>query len=502
MRLLKDLPLEFRLRDTRRGESASTRPGPIMNVKDKIGATWIHRTIGRGGYFDASAIWNGEDWEKEEIFIDGLMREIDVTFGGRFAWNGFLSKMILTRPNGERFIRDWSQVYNKWKSIYTKISDNELTNGSGESGVWSDYGTPSTLEQSTTWVNHLTYSIHIITDAVDEGAIIQAGIAIVAGKAYTASAVVNIVTGDWFLDIYRIDTGESLAKAGEDETGESVLTVNLADSNEYSGNIGLRIYSDDSGAEIYVDNAKFQVAPRASNTQWYIDSDSIAEYGSKEQILLLGGATEDFAQAEAQTGLKQWGWVRTLPPDRYTYIPNNQQTRLELFFSGYVMTLANLHTTTTGTDFASDIVSSLVGEAEFITAGNIESNTYLYQIENRADLTLWHLLEEITEAGDGSGNLWECGVYENQEFIYQQVDVDAVMNWRNGLVLSGGVLLDPWEVKPGYIILDEMPIGPEGVRAYDQDNPRMVYMFDVQTNIPDWLEGKPGINWIRDKSHE
>lgn len=650
-RNLFSLPVTFVMHDQLRAADVGTAglPAAIGDITKNVARTWHSFTRGRGGWWRASCDWSGEAWEMEELFIDGLQREIRMLHGGQILFQGFIGFMKLTQPGGDVFTRDWEQISNRSKAIYTRIGDNQFTNGSVESGAWPSYGSPATNEQSTTWKTDGTYSDHIIVDSDEivngdvesatgfgttnwinyntpttkarsttwswdgdyschivadqaqdgaivyqtgmtatagtiahawarvniisgtwemeiyridtgdelgsvaestlatnltikatvaesvgytgnvgvrikcttatgeiyadgveywsesaDGATIQADIEIVSDKAYILRCSVDTIaiTGSWVLQMYRTDTGEELASASEVNTGERVLSATLAETNTYAGEIGVRLYCTGSG-EIYADSAAFQESPYRAETSWHIDQNSADEHGLREAVLLLPGSSDDAANAKAATLLAARSWPHSLPPRKYEHRERVDETKLELEIYGYVWTMNNTHSGTTGTDDMSSHVTALVLAAEYLDAGIIESNTSNYYIDNRAPLRLWDIAEDITISGDVSGDRWACGVYADRKFDYTETTPEAEFNWRGG-VLRGrdGSPIEPWLAEPGFIRLDEMPLGPEQISGVETDDPRILYMFEVEFDCEAWLDGEAGIRWFLDEDSQ
>lgn len=500
-RSIDDLPLKFHLHDPLDPQNIADEPGFIGDITAKIARNFRMKKRGRGGWWLATSTWEGDDYEMLEFYVDGLMRELRVMDGAEEIFRAFTAKMRLTMPNGDVFERDWAQVANKTRSIYTRIGDNEFTNGSAESGAWADYGTPTTNEQSTDWVTDGVYAEHIVADSAGDGAIIQTGISLVANKGKQAQVSVNIIAGTWVFEIYRTDTDEALARRVEDAEGKMVLQVSISEDNTYAGTIGARVYLDDASAsgEIYCDAAILQDAPYRAESAWYEAADSQHIFGVKELVLLLAGASDEAAGAKAATELRKRSWAHSLPPTKYKTLRTGETMRLDLTFCGYVFTLSNLHVATPGTDEMSDHVTAMLSQAEFVDAGVILSNATSYQIDDIAPITLWAALEAITIAGDASGNRWECGVYGGRTCDYLQVSEAALYTWENGqLYALDKSVVEPWRARPGYVTLKNMPLGPGQISGYETDDPRVVYMFEIEFSVPDWLAGQSGLAWIRE----
>src|SRR5512139_3880997 len=80
--------------------------GFIGNVTGKLENTWRRSIRSVGGYWIATANWDGPLWEMEEVFMEGITREIRESLGGLVTWEGFLAEMVLTK-NGYQYKRSW-----------------------------------------------------------------------------------------------------------------------------------------------------------------------------------------------------------------------------------------------------------------------------------------------------------------------------------------------------------------------------------------------------------
>src|SRR3990167_2578787 len=308
---LRELPIALNLY-----ESVKRGGGAIRNVSKQIGETWRRSIRGVGGFWIGTAVYAGDPvdlrYELQELFLEGMMREVRETLGGLTTWQGFIGDMTLTL-GGVRYTRSLLDRANAVKAIYSRLGDNLFTDGSAESAAWAAYGTPSTREQSTTWVSDGIYSCHLITDGSNEGAQIESGLAVVADKPYECRVTIKLVTGTWKLEISRGDTGAVLGQASESTAGQRVLRATISDSSTFTGSVTVRLYASLTGAEIYADGAGFQSGPERAETGWYEDAAGEADYGQIEDILLEAGMSDDAANAKAQTELTKRAWPRTLP---------------------------------------------------------------------------------------------------------------------------------------------------------------------------------------------
>ncbi len=432
--------------------------------------------------------------EQLELFLEGMMREVRETVGGLVTWMGFIGDMRLTL-DGVTYTRSLLDRANAVRCIYTRLGDNQFTNGSAESGAWTAYNSPTTLAQSTTWASDGDNSCHIVGDSANDGATIQGGITVVAAKPYEARVSVNLVSGTWKLEIYREDTGASLGSTTEATAGQRVMRATISDTNTFAGTVGVRLYHTTAAGEIYGDGAVFQEGPQRAETSWYHDTASQDEYGRIEDVLLEGGMSDAAANAKAQTELAKRAWPRTLPP-RQSREGAALADGLELTVYGYAFTLRNRYTERTGTDAASDHVTNVVTDSEFVSTGVIETNSLDFKIDERGPLRVWEILREIALAGDASGNRWVCGVTGRRVFDYQAAETVLAYHYRGGQLLNpASGLMEPWFALPGLARIDEMPVGPGDISGDEADDPRVIYLEEVEFDAAQWLSGETGLSF-------
>lgn len=496
-RELDELPIALNLLDTIKRGSA-----PLGNVKKALGRTYRRSVRRIGGYYYGTAEWHGEDYEKLEMFQDGMMRQLVESLGGLTTWRGFVAGMVLTL-DGQKFERRWDGRANRVKAIYSRIGDNQFTNGGAESGAWTAYNTPTTLEVSTAWYTEGAQSCHIVADSANDGATIQTGITIVAAKAYDCRLSVRLVSGTWKLEIYRTDTGATLASVSENTAGDHTINCSISDTNTYAGAIGVRFYCTDAAGEIYADAGVFQEAPARAETAWSEDADAQDEYGVMEEVLLLAGQSDEDANDKAVTYRKENAWTRARPPSEFDEeMPasgddeDGSGVKLEVEFYGDAYTVRNKYSTRTGTDTRSNHVTNLVGDCEFVSAGTIEENLREYFIDTQAPIRIWEILKDIALAGDLNGALWQCGVFGDRLFDYKPVETAILYHARGGkLYHTGGGLVEPWLAVPGYCYVDDLPIGPADLTGDDGDDPHVLFLEEVEFDAARWLDGESGLKY-------
>lgn len=467
--------------------------GIQRDVTSKLQNTWRRSIRDIGGYWIGTAQWEGTTAEMMDIFQSGLMMEIRETTGGMLTWQGFLSEIGFTYK-GQRYTRSWADVANKVKVVFSLMGLNLITNNSCEATVWDAYGTPTTREISSTWATKGDYSAHVVGDAAGDGVIIQSTITTVAGYNYQAHVTANIVSGTWRLEIYRAD-GTIVDYIDTSTVGLSVITVGISDQNLVGGDVGLRLYTVDAGGEIYADAAVFQAIAIRAETGWFQNASSQDEYGTIEYIESQVGMSYVAANALGQQLLNEKAWAKVKPPTAIDTQPERTiEDRLDLTFVGYAFRLKDYYTELGGQENdASEIITDLVGESAFVSAGNIASNTLSYYIEDIDIYRAWDLIREVTLAGDADGNRWTCGVYAERKFYYEQASSFPVARIRGGKILAThGGILEGWLAEPGLVAIDDMPAA-YGVGDRPEDKSNMAWMNEVEFDLGEYLQGGDGI---------
>lgn len=448
--------------------------------------TWRRTIRRRGGFHIGTAEITSQDWtraEMEDFFRYGMLREVREGYGGQETWRGFVAKMEYSR-GGYLYTNDITRMSNAVKVVYTRIFDNLLTNGSGESGAWASYG-GGTVTQVTTWRADGLYSIRIQSAGGIEGATIQSTIAVAANQSYLIEGRINLVSGSWRISANRADNDASLAffSTRGGPAGDYAVSMTIPATNTYAGNVDLRITSEAAVGDLYADAFSFRAAP-IPNTQtgWYEDALSITVHGRKEMAILEVGKTSAAANAEAQSWLLRWAWPQPYPPNNYTALSQPQEDKLTITFAGYWATL-NWLTIPMGIDTGTmaSLVTSIVNlQSTYVVPSIIDPNATLFAIDNRGVLLAGDTLKDIAGDGKAGGALYGVGVYEQRRFNYQLVDPALTYHIRDGQLYSvTDSLYEPWLARPGYALVQDLPIGP-GTLGQAQNDPRWVYLEEVE----------------------
>jgi len=442
-----------------------------------------------GGFWIGTADFHGSRSDMLEMYLGGMARRlVETAAGGIVTWEGLIADMDLTL-DGQTYTRSLPLCANAMRCIYSSVGDNEFANGSAESALWDAVGTPSTRERVTTWATSGTYGVHIVTDDAGEGVLIEAGLTITANIVYQCYVTVDVVSGVWTLAVHNTANDQPIASAVTTDVGNDVLMVRIGEDNIVTG-VYVRLTADAAAAEIYADAAVLQTAPTRAETEWRTDVDSIAEYGRIENVLLEAAMTDAAAEGKVLTELAQRAWPRTRPPVAFS-VAAGQEDGLSILFTGYYETLKWLYALTAWTAEAGVQVAALVAESEFVTAGSIESNTMSYQIEQDEPVTIYDVLTDILHAGSTSGARYIGGVYAGRQFNYEAASTTLDYHYRGGRLLDvHGGPVEPWLARPGLARLDDAPVGPGELTGNIGDDPRNIWISEVEFIAPDTLKFK------------
>jgi hypothetical protein len=463
--------------------------GPLGDFTPLLRPTW-RRSIRRiGGCWlgtlEIKAADVGRSW-LDELFTYNFLHELRESDGGDLTWRGAAVQMHYQR-GGDLFVRDATTMANAIRSIYTTIGANLLTNGSGESGVWTAYN-GATVTQDSTWSTHGSYSIKIVVaDTTIRGATVQSGITITAAKQYILRGSLKVVSGNWLVMLLRDDTGASLATySTAGALNEMAFDQYLDDTNAYAGNVTIRIVSQSVAGTIYADALVFQLGPTQAQTGWYTDVASIAVYGRKEAILLRGGKSSADANAECRSLLLDTAWANPQPPaNSQTWVTAPGDDTLTITYAGYWYMLNWVYTTLHGTRGCSNWVTALASlMSAYVTPGTIDTNVTDFLIDDRGPLLVGDILGEIAATGESNGAKFSIGVYADRKLRYERVPQALIYHRRGGHLLSMGGEIEPWRALPGWALWEDMPIGPGALTDNPQHDPRWAYLEEVELLPP------------------
>jgi hypothetical protein len=429
-----------------------------------------------------------------ELFLDGLGYEVRETVGGGMqTWQGYIGEMELAL-DGVAYVRSLVSpvVANACKNIYTRLYDEQLTNGGAESGAWTALD-GATSTQVTDWVNSGQYSCKMVTGDTAAHVFRMGTVTIVANVAYICTGILHILSGTWKVRLLRADTGAALDEGTRHDAGDVNISINVPASNTYSGDVYVEVKSINTVGTCYGDSFSFQRAPVPdTQTGWVIDPDSIAQYGRCEQATRLVGMTPEAAISRAKADLIKQAWPRTRRPGDLTsfdYDVTTAENRLTITALGYVHTLANQYCQAIGRSaYTSVQVAAIISEAEFVTAGTIKLNENPYTIDPGAPIRHWQALQDMIVASDdtGTGTRWLGGVFSHRLFDYRPAPNTINYHYRKGRYYNvKGGLQEPWLAQPGYLLyLDDAPVTPAPIAGRFEADPRIEYVAEVEMNPP------------------
>lgn len=233
------------------------------------------------------------------------------------------------------------------------------------------------------------------------------------------------------------------------------------------------IYSDATGARI--------ATARADN------DDSQDEYGITTNVVSIGESKTAAAAALRDTYIAEYGWPRSREVGTVEVTENVGAVGddvLQVVVAGYWHTMNWEYQIYSSVLGASALLTALIGDTAYITAGRIETNAdssvvNCYPLPRRRG----DLVAGVINQGDSSGNRWRGGVYAGREFVYEQAETDWTYQ-KNGphILDKAGATPVLSMVQPGFLMFNaNAPTGsqPPGTSNV-WDDPRYRYVEEVE----------------------
>ncbi|CAG0933646.1 hypothetical protein TFLX_03153 [Thermoflexales bacterium] len=470
--------------------------------------TWRRTVRRRGGFFTGTARLTQEQLTRPELdqFVrDMALAELQEMHGGLMTWQGIILSMVYTR-NGVPLVHSAADNPNAIKAIYTRTFDNLLTNGGSESGAWTAFNS-ATVTQSTEWKTGGVYSGKIeVGDTAIRGADVQASIDITAGKAYRLMGQANCPSASWRVALNRTDNDQTLGfYSTRGRHGLMPVDAQIPASNEYTGEVRLRVTSEASAGTIYLDDLVLkEVDQPGADTGWYSDDMAITEYGRREDILLLDTLSDEAALGAVQSQLLGRAWPQIELPRQGSTQKTDGMDTIDITLAGPWATLNWLYVNSFGTLAASDHVLAIRQQcAAFVNKGAIMPNALPYTIEAGAQLRCGDVLKSICDSGEASGsdqNFWEIGVGRGRNLYYNRVSPDLTYQIKDSQLLDvGGTPIDPWLARPGWAEWRDLPLGVRSISSRRQHDPRRLYLQQVEMLPPTAEHPKGVVNYSVDE---
>lgn len=236
------------------------------------------------------------------------------------------------------------------------------------------------------------------------------------------------------------------------------------------------------------------LAGSRQETAWVSNANSEDQYGRMEHVVKLPGATPEAAEQIRDAHLDEFAWPRSRMSGSVMMGPDEERPRDRLMVecSGFWETMNWRYRSTSRIAGASDLITTLAGQTEFVSIGRVETNDMAAKVDcEPIPQRLGDLIRIVTELGDMDGNLWQCGVYADRKLIYEQAPNAVEYHLRDGrLYDKGGVLVSPSLLEPGFLLRnDNAPSGvqPPGTSSV-WDAPQIAYVDEVVFEAPDRLK--------------
>jgi len=168
---------------------------------------------------------------------------------------------------------------------------------------------------------------------------------------------------------------------------------------------------------------------------------------------------------------------------------DRQDTSLHVICAGYWSSMNRIfRTTDIAAANASTQIGTLVGGSEFVTAGQIDTNTLQVPVRAAGNYPrLWDAVEAIIDMGDGSGNRYAGGVYAGRLFNYNTAATTVTHLFRNRRLLDfSGNVMQPSLIKPDIVVdIGGIPGAalPPGGNVWDRGD--RAYIEAVEFTAPD-----------------
>jgi len=229
-------------------------------------------------------------------------------------------------------------------------------------------------------------------------------------------------------------------------------------------------------------------------TDWASTAISQAMLGDSEYIDVVGD-NYDSTSAEAlrDRHLTKYAWPAPRPLEGFSYgtgMGLGRGNEIRVLCAGYVMTMnRRFRESDTAADDASTQIATLVGESEFVTAGDIDANTLQVPITgSEIAFKLWDGIEDMIEMGDASGNRWVGGVYGGRVFDYHLAETAITHYWKDGRLLDRAMqpIIAPSLIKPDIIVrISETPFQTYQTGGNVSDSAMNAYVDEVEFMMPD-----------------
>jgi len=441
-----------------------TTGGAFTGNYTEVAQNWRRKTRARGGYWQGSFRLTEEDLTWQELvdfYNQSLGHRLQERTMGEQSWEGLLYEFRLVRDGREyRRTLDPEWFHNRVKVLYSYPDADDSHQGNlaynPAANSFQDDG-----QDFSDWETAAGDAVYRISVTNDDDTVTWGFL----GAAFTTANADDSVYV--YTDVERTDAG-------------------------WNG--------DDSATPSSYEVSHVTLAGARQDTGWGANTDSSGDYGEMEYVLSTGGATPEAATQLREVELAEFAWPRSRlmgggSHDFEEGATGAKPAVLEVAVAGYWATLNWQYYATARIAAASDMITTLVGLSEWVTTGIIDTNNLAVKADcDPIPQRLADLLEHTILQGDDSGNIWQGGVYNSREFLYEAAPttVQYYLRADGALVNKFRYPVIPSLVRAGFLLKDEnAPQGgqPPGTSSA-WDDPRVAYVEEVEFIAPSTLNYK------------
>ena len=222
------------------------------------------------------------------------------------------------------------------------------------------------------------------------------------------------------------------------------------------------------------------------------NADSAAEYGTCTLYEPYGGANLAAAQARRDSLYYSHAWPRSREVGTLTIGKGNlpSDDYIAVTVAGYWQALNfEYHINTVEENTPNEILTTLLGENQFVTEGSLETNADVVRIDcYPTPMQVGDAIAKVIGFGDSAGDVWQGGVYADRKFHYGQASTSWSYQYRDGRLLdrAGQDVVFPL-LNAGFLMFNaSAPTGgqPPGTSTA-WDDPRYRYVEEVEFVAPD-----------------
>lgn len=226
-------------------------------------------------------------------------------------------------------------------------------------------------------------------------------------------------------------------------------------------------------------------------TEWLSDTTSQARYGILSKVLSSGGTTPTLADVLVNEYLRETSQPQTTQEEG-----TSNDSYMVLGCLGYVHMLETYfyNNLNTGVQNLSTKLASVLSNEpnNFISHdfGRIETNTLQEPTYENNDNLAWSVVKGLVAKGGNDDRNRSFGIYKDRRPIYETTPNEIgyyqmLGDPRRRITLSGGQVIDPWDVQPGkWLFVPDLLVGRVQSTTELAQDPRARYIESVIFRAP------------------